>query len=64
MDFIKELRMYWRLLEKDAVSTPTSATLRGAAPKIDADILDKVRKEVKALTPEDVLVAAVRGAQA
>ena len=63
MDFIKELQMCWKLLEMDAVPAPAAGALRGAAPKVDAGVMNKVMKEVKALTPEDVLASAEKGAQ-
>ena len=63
MDFIKELQLCWKLLEADAVPTPTIETVRGAAPSVSANAMSKALKEVKALTPEDVLASAAKGAQ-
>ena len=63
MDFIKELQLCWKLLEADAVPTPTIETGRGAAPSVSANAMSKALKEVKALTPEDVLASAAKGAQ-
>ena len=63
MEFIKELQLCWKLLEADAVPTPTIETVRGAAPSVSANAMSKALKEVKALTPEDVLASAAKGAQ-
>ncbi|QOS67053.1 hypothetical protein GS424_010905 [Eggerthella guodeyinii] len=62
MPFIQNLQMCWKLLDEGAVSASASDLLRGAAPTVDTSVKERIQKEVKALTPEDVLASAKKGA--